>query len=276
MEESHVRLDRLLVQRGLIASRNRAQRAIDAGEVWVDGEVETRASRRVSQDADICVAATDPFVGRGAHKLEKALEAFSLSVQGRTVLDVGASTGGFTQRLLAAGAMRVYALDVGSGQLAECLRKDERVVNMEQTHIKSVSREDFSRPLTMATVDVSFLSLTHVLPVLRTVLEEGSPIILLIKPQFEAGPNAVGKRGIVRDASVHRSVIHRVMSTANDLGFVWVGLDYSPVLEMKANLEFLVHLYTPPLPEGLQAIPLEHWDLIIEQTVDRAHRMRHT
>jgi 23S rRNA (cytidine1920-2'-O)/16S rRNA (cytidine1409-2'-O)-methyltransferase len=235
------RLDALLVERGLAASRERARALILAGAVTVDGVVPARPGASVPTMADITVQAPDDmFVSRGAHKLTAALDAFEVSVSDGIALDAGASTGGFTDVLLRRGAARVYAVDVGYGQLAWRLRQDPRVVVMERTNIRHL--EALPELVDLVTVDVSFISLTLLF---RRLLSLASPLadaIALIKPQFEAGREAVGKGGVVRDPAVHREVLERVLSSAQDAGWQAVQVIASPLLGPAGNREFLAHL----------------------------------
>lgn len=234
------RIDLVLVDRGLCESRSEAQRLIMAGEIRVDGQVVTKAGTRVPIEADITITQGLPFVSRGGFKLEAALDAFSISVEGKVVADVGASTGGFTDCLLQQGAQRVYAIDVGYGQLAWSLRNDTRVVVMERTNARHL--HELPEPIDLATVDVSFISLTLVLPRIREWLIPGGAVIALIKPQFEAGRRQVGKGGVVRDPSTHRQVLHDTLTWASQNGLAPQGLIRSPIKGPAGNVEFLALL----------------------------------
>ena len=237
------RLDILLVQRGLVGSRERAKRVIMAGKVLVEGQKIDKAGTTVNTEAEIRLLGGDiPYVSRGGLKLAKALEVFGLKLQGKRAADIGASTGGFTDCMLQNGAAKVYAIDVGYGQLAWKLRTDERVVNMERTNIRNVTLADIGEPLDFASIDVAFISLEKVLPVALGLLQEHGEITALIKPQFEAGREAVGKKGVVRDPQVHREVIHNVISFSRSQGFVIRALTYSPVKGPEGNIEYLVWL----------------------------------
>ena len=237
------RLDILLVQRGLIGSRERAKRVIMAGKVLVEGQKIDKAGTTVNTEAEIRLLGGDiPYVSRGGLKLAKALEVFGLKLQGKRAADIGASTGGFTDCMLQNGAAKVYAIDVGYGQLAWKLRTDERVVNMERTNIRNVTLADIGEPLDFASIDVAFISLEKVLPVALGLLQEHGEITALIKPQFEAGREAVGKKGVVRDPQVHREVIHNVISFSRSQGLVIRALTYSPVKGPEGNIEYLVWL----------------------------------
>jgi 23S rRNA (cytidine1920-2'-O)/16S rRNA (cytidine1409-2'-O)-methyltransferase len=241
-----LRLDALLVDRGLTPSRERARALILAGEVRVNGAVVSKAGASVDPAAHIALDTADhPYVGRGALKLAHALEAFHVAVDGRTALDIGASTGGFTEVLLQHGAARVVALDVGHNQLDWKLRSDPRVIVRERVNARALSAEqlpDDLLPLQIVTVDVSFISLRHILPVLPPLLAPDADVIVLVKPQFEAGRAEVGKGGIVRDEAVHARVVEDVSSTALALGLSRVGLTESPITGREGNREFLLHL----------------------------------
>ena len=232
------RLDRLLVSRGLVPSREQAQRLIYAGEVRVDGAVGRAPAQLVSPTADIEVRRPPPFVSRGGEKLAHALNVFAVDVAGQVCLDVGASTGGFTDALLQRTAARVYALDVGRAQLAWKLRQDGRVVVMEGVNARYM--EPLPEPVDLVTVDVAFISLAKVLPaVLRSLRPEGL-LLALVKPQFEAGPDLVGRGGVVRDPAVHRLVLADVLATLPQAGYTPVGLTPSPLRGPAGNVEFFV------------------------------------
>lgn len=235
-----VRLDLLLTERGLVESREQARRLIMAGEVMVDGQVQTKPGRQVSPASDISVRSSLPYVSRGGLKLEGALEDFGIDVTGQVAADIGASTGGFTDCLLQRGAAKVYAIDVGYGQLAWKLRQDPRVVVMERTNIRHL--RGLPEPVDLATVDVSFISLRLVLPVVRTLLKPEGRVIALIKPQFEAGPKQVGKGGVVRDPAVHRAVLEQLLAWSLAEGFRVHGLTPSRLKGPAGNVEFFVHL----------------------------------
>ncbi len=234
------RLDVLLVQRGLVRSRELAQRLIMAGEVMVDGRLADKAGMRVPTDAAIALAGSPRYVSRGGEKLAAALAAFPVVVAGRVCADVGASTGGFTDCLLQHGAARVYAIDVGYGQLDYRLRQDDRVVVRERTNARYVAALD--EPVSLVTVDVSFISLRLLLPVIRGWLAGQGGVIPLIKPQFEAGRAQVGKGGVVRDPAVHRRVLSEVLTAAVDNGYAVRGLICSPLTGPAGNVEFLAWL----------------------------------
>lgn len=234
------RLDRLLVTRGLVATRHRATGLIMTGAVQVDGKRVTKPGTAVDRESRIEVTASQEYVSRGGIKLEAAFDSFDIRITGAVALDVGASTGGFTDVLLRRGAQRVYAIDVGYGQLAWELRQDERVIVMERTNIRHVAT--LPEPIDLASIDVSFISLHHVLPVVAMLLTHEGDVVTLIKPQFEAGRKLVGKGGVVRDPAVHRDVLREVLSDAESSGWTVVALTPSPITGPAGNREFLAHL----------------------------------
>ena len=249
------RLDRLLVSRGLVPSREQAQRLIYAGEVRVDGAVGRAPAQLVSPTADLQVQQPPPFVSRGGEKLAHAIDIFAVDVTGRVCLDVGASTGGFTDALLQRGAARVYALDVGRAQLAWKLRQDRRVVVMEGVNARYL--EPLPEPVDLITVDVAFISLAKVLPaVLRSLWPQGL-LLALVKPQFEAGPELVGRGGVVRDPAVHRLVLNDVLATLPQLGHTPVGLTTSPLRGPAGNVEFFVLAQGPAPAAPRPALAVE-------------------
>jgi len=235
------RLDKLVAQRGLAPSREKAQALILAGCVWVDGQPVTQSGRKVREDARIEILGRDhPYVSRGGVKLAHALDTFGLDVTGLTAMDVGASTGGFTDCLLQRGARKVYAVDVGYGQLAWALRQDPRVVVLERHNIRRLDPAIIPEPIQCAVVDVSFISLKLVLPTVVSFLTQDSFLVALIKPQFEAGREHVGKGGVVKDPAVHEAVCRSVGGTVEALGFHVLGITPSPILGPKGNREFLL------------------------------------
>jgi 23S rRNA (cytidine1920-2'-O)/16S rRNA (cytidine1409-2'-O)-methyltransferase len=240
------RLDLVLVERGLAASRERARALILAGQVRVDGIPVTKAGAAVRPEAVVEIATPDhPYVSRGGLKLAAALVAFHIDPNGRIALDIGASTGGFTDVLLQRGASRVVALDVGFGQLDWKLRSDPRVVVIERVNARALRPEhlpDAMKRFDIITIDVSFISLRHILPVVPPLMNPDADVVALVKPQFEAGRNEVGKGGIVRDPSVHERVVEEVTSAADALGLVRRGAIPSPIEGMEGNREFLLHL----------------------------------
>lgn len=246
------RLDVLLVERGLEQTRQRAQAMIMSGLVFVDGQRVDKAGTAVPNDAQIEVRGnTLRYVSRGGLKLEKAMTTFGLKLDGCVCADIGASTGGFTDCMLQNGAVKVYAVDVGYGQLAWSLRTDERVVNMERTNIRYVTPEDLAEPIEFFSVDVSFISLHHIFPVAQRITTPDAMGVCLVKPQFEAGREKVGKNGVVRDPAVHREVLHNAMSYAAENGFVVRGLDYSPVKGPEGNIEYLMFVQKSDQPAVL-------------------------
>ena len=240
---SKERLDILLVNRGLFESREKAKAAIMAGQIFMDTTRIDKAGTKIPVDANIVVKGnTLPYVSRGGLKLEKAIQTYPIDLQDAVMVDIGASTGGFTDCSLQNGAKKVFAIDVGYGQLAWSLRTDERVVNMERTNIRYVTPEDIGEPINFASIDVAFISLDKVLPVAKTLLSDDGKIVALIKPQFEAGKDKVGKKGVVREASVHEEVIKKIVDLSTQLEFVPRELTYSPVKGPEGNIEYLILL----------------------------------
>lgn len=237
------RLDVLLVEKGLAPSREKAKAIIMAGIVYVDGNKEDKAGTTFPENAVIEVKGkTLPYVSRGGLKLEKAMQKFPITLSGKVCMDVGSSTGGFTDCMLQNGATKVYAIDVGHGQLAWRLRNDERVVCMEKTNIRYVVPEDIDELAAFSSIDVSFISLTKVLLPVKNLLTEDGQVVCLIKPQFEAGREKVGKKGVVRDRAVHEEVIRMVMDYASSIDFYPLALDFSPVKGPEGNIEYLLFL----------------------------------
>lgn len=234
------RLDQHLVERQLADSRERAQAMILAGDVKVNGQTVTRAASTVPPEAEVTVEAPPPYVSRGGFKLAHALDIFGIGVQGETLVDVGASTGGFTDVLLQRGAKKVYAVDVGTNQLAWKLRQDDRVVSMERTNIRYL--ESLPEIVDGAVIDASFISLLLILPAVTRLVKPGGWIVALVKPQFEAGRGEVGKGGVVRDERVHREVLQRVLNWSGENGFAPRGCTASPILGPAGNREFLIYL----------------------------------
>ena len=256
------RLDVILTDRGLFESREKARAAIMEGLVYVNGAMSDKPGTQVKEDAaieirgDVC-----PFVSRGGYKLQKALDVFGIDPAGLVCLDIGSSTGGFTDCLLQRGAAKVYALDVGTNQLAYKLRTDDRVVCMEKTNFRTLDTASFPETVDLACTDVSFISLMHIFPNASALLKAGGSMVALIKPQFEAGRKQVGKKGIIRDPSIHEEVILKVIGYAKDSGFSVRGLDYSPITGTTGNIEFLLHL----------ALGGEDAEIDIKAVVDIAH-----
>lgn len=237
------RLDVLLVKRNLAASREKAKAIIMSGNVYVDNQKEDKPGTTFPEESKIEVRGhTLPYVSRGGLKLEKAMKEFQVSVEGKVCTDVGSSTGGFTDCMLQNGAVKVFAIDVGHGQLDWKLRQDERVVCMEKTNIRYVTPEDIDDALDFASVDVSFISLTKVLGPARALLKDNGQMVCLIKPQFEAGREKVGKKGVVRDKAVHEEVINKVIDFALEIGFSVHNLEYSPIKGPEGNIEYLVYI----------------------------------
>ena len=237
------RLDVLLVKRNLAESREKAKAVIMSGIVYVEGQKEDKAGTMFEETVSVEVRGnTLPFVSRGGLKLEKAMTHFGLSLEGKICMDVGASTGGFTDCMLQHGAVKVYAVDVGHGQLAWKLRQDERVVCMEKTNIRYVTESQVADKIQFASIDVSFISLTKVLEPVKELLEEGGQIVCLIKPQFEAGREKVGKKGVVREKSTHLEVIETIIAYAESIGFAVLNLEYSPIKGPEGNIEYLLYL----------------------------------
>ncbi len=261
------RLDVLLVKRNLAESREKAKAIIMSGNVFVNGQREDKAGTTFDAEknrVEIEVKGnTLPYVSRGGLKLEKAMKQFDVMIEGKVCMDIGASTGGFTDCMLQNGAVKVFAVDVGHGQLAWKLRQDARVVCMEKTNIKYVTVEDIGELLDFASVDVSFISLTKVLLPAYRMLKDGGEMVCLIKPQFEAGREKVGKKGVVRDKAVHREVIEMVISFVQANGFRVLNLDYSPVKGPEGNIEYLLHI------KKIQ--PLKYSVENVKNIVDAAH-----
>ena len=238
-----IRLDQYLVQHGLIQSRERAKAMIMSGVVFVNEQKVDKAGEMIKDDAKVEVRGHDiGYVSRGGLKLEKAMQCFPLTPKGKVCMDIGASTGGFTDCMLQNGAVKVYAVDVGYGQLAWKLRTDERVINMERTNIRNVTPEALDEPIEFFSVDVSFISLHHIFPVAQAITTPDAMGVCLVKPQFEAGREKVGKKGVVRDRAVHEEVIRMVMDYASSIDFYPLALDFSPVKGPEGNIEYLLFL----------------------------------
>lgn len=243
------RLDILLTEKGLCDSRTRAKALIMEGAVFVDGVREDKAGSLFPEDCKIELKSNPiPYVSRGGLKIEKAIREFHIDLSGKVVMDVGASTGGFTDCMLVNGASKVYSIDVGYGQLDYRLRTDERVVVMERTNIRNVTPSDLADIPEFSTVDVSFISLKTVLPVIKSLLAPLHGICALIKPQFEAGKEQVGKNGVVRDEKIHRQVVEEIVSFTRSIGYGVFGLSYSPIKGPKGNIEYLIYIRTEDDP----------------------------
>jgi len=259
------RLDVLLVNRGLAPSREKAKTMIMEGNVFVNNNREDKAGSTFPDDCNIEIhGKTLQYVSRGGLKLEKAMKHFDITMDGKVCMDIGASTGGFTDCMLQNGAKKVYAVDVGYGQFAWKLRQDERVVCMEKTNIRYVTPNDIDDELDFASVDVSFISLTKVLGPARALLKDGGEMVCLIKPQFEAGREKVGKKGVVRDPAVHVEVVRKIFDFCLENGFDVLNLDYSPIKGPEGNIEYLIHLRKSYDPKS-------YTDVTPEQLVENSH-----
>ena len=237
------RLAVLMVNNGLAASRELAKAYIMAGDVYVDGNKEDKAGTKVDVNANIELRGkVMPYVSRGGYKLEKAMEVFPVTIEGKICMDIGSSTGGFTDCMLQNGASKVYSIDVGYGQLAWKLRNDERVVCMEKTNVRYITEEQVPDKPQFASVDVSFISLTKVIPPALNVMSDDAQLVCLIKPQFEAGREKVGKKGVVRDKKVHEEVILKIIDFAFEIGLNVIGIDFSPIKGPEGNIEYLIML----------------------------------
>ena len=259
------RLDQALVERGLCTGRDRAKGIIMAGQVYVNNQKADKPGMNVTPQDEIEVRGDQlAYVSRGGLKLEKAMQCFPLTPNGKVCMDIGASTGGFTDCMLQNGAVKVYAVDVGYGQLAWSLRTDDRVVNMERTNIRYVTPEDLAEPIEFFSVDVSFISLHHIFPVAQAITTPDAMGVCLVKPQFEAGREKVGKNGVVRDPATHREVLHNAMGYAAANGFAVRGLDFSPVKGPEGNIEYLMFVQKSDEPAVLD-------DSVAEQVVAASH-----
>ncbi|WP_245779673.1 TlyA family RNA methyltransferase [Desulfoscipio geothermicus] len=260
------RIDLLLVEKGYFTSREKARAAIMAGDVLVNGTKVNKPGHNVDiADTEITIREKMPYVSRGGFKLARALQVFSINLRGKVVLDIGASTGGFTDCALQNGAAAVYAVDVGYGQMAWSLRNDPRVKVLERTNVRYMEKDVFTSGIPdFVTIDVSFISLTLVLPRVSYLLDEFEGVAL-VKPQFEAGREHVGKKGVVKDAGVHRSVLQKVSTAAIDNGIAVLGLDYSPVKGPEGNIEYLLYFQKPA--GSVQGLPE-----LVDQVVREAHR----
>ena len=262
------RLDVLLVEKGICTSRERAKTSIMAGLVYVDGQKVDKVGEKVSVEADIVYKGEKmPYVSRGGLKLEKAIQTYPIDLHGAVMIDIGASTGGFTDCALQNGASKVFAIDVGYNQLAWKLRQDSRVINMEKQNIRTVTAEQIGELVDFISIDVAFISLDKVLPVATNLLKDTGSLVALIKPQFEAGKENVGKGGIVRDSEIHKEVLHRILHVAYDCGLYTHGLTFSPIKGMEGNIEFLG--YFKKYEEGALTID----DTLIDTVVAEAHSL---
>lgn len=260
MKEKKERLDVLLVKRGFAQSREKAKAVIMTGNVFVGGQREDKAGSTFPENAAIEVRGTPmKYVSRGGYKLEKAMELWQISLENCICMDVGSSTGGFTDCMLQNGAQRVYAIDVGTNQLAWKLRQDERVVSMEKTNIRYVTHDEVSEEIAFCSIDVAFISLTKVLPAVWNLLTGGGQVVCLVKPQFEAGREKVGKKGVVRDKGVHRDVVYRIITFAMAMGFSIRDLSFSPIKGPEGNIEYLLYLEKPEGSEAVAPVSEEQW-----------------
>ena len=262
------RLDVLLVNRGLSESREKAKATIMAGLVFVKNQRVDKAGTKLPLDVEITVKGNPiPYVGRGGLKLEKAMETFPIDLKHKTMMDIGASTGGFTDCALQNGAAKVFAVDVGYGQLAWKLRTDERVINMERTNIRNVTVDDIGEAVDFISIDVSFISLLKIMPAVVPLLKENGEMVTLIKPQFEAGREHVGKGGIVRDITIHREVIRRVTDGIAACGISPIGLTFSPIKGADGNIEYLLY--------SKKDAPCHNdiTDEIVDHIVSRSHEL---
>ena len=262
------RLDILLVEKGIFPTREKAKSAIMAGEVLVEGERVNKSGQRIKAESNISVIKKETaYVSRGGEKLEKAIKVFNINVKGKRVIDVGASTGGFTDCLLKFGAKKVYCIDVGYGQLAWKLQKDNRVVVIDRTNIRYLTADKFDDLFELATIDVSFISLDKVLPAVYNLIKEKGEVVALIKPQFEAGREFIQKGGLVKKAEVHQMVIERVGEKAQKIGFGIQGLTFSPLKKASGNIEYLICLVKNSGKDKANDFPQ-----IVEEVVKQAHQ----
>ena len=259
------RLDTVVVDLGFAETRSKASAIIMSGEIYVNGQKETKAGYAVKDTDKIEFKGKKmPFVSRGGYKLEKAIKTFPITLEDCICMDIGASTGGFTDCMLQCGASKVYAIDVGYGQLAWKLRTDERVVNLERTNFRYVTREQVPDEVDFASVDVSFISLKLILPVMHTLLKDGGRAVCLIKPQFEAGKENIGKKGVVRDKSVHENVVENITNFAAENGFKVIGVDFSPIKGPEGNIEYLMYIEKSEVGEML-------WEGSVHELVELSH-----
>ncbi|HEX2938510.1 MAG TPA: TlyA family RNA methyltransferase [Ruminiclostridium sp.] len=261
------RIDLLLVEKGLETSRERAKALIMAGEVFANGQRVDKAGEEVDVNAHIEIHGGLKYVSRGGLKLEKAISSFNLDISGKTCMDIGASTGGFTDCMLQNGASKVYSVDVGYGQLAWKLRTDSRVINMERTNIRHLTQDSLHDRIDFFSVDVSFISLTLVLPVVKEFLSENACGVCLIKPQFEAGKGKVGKKGVVREPEIHKEVITKIYDFVTAIKFRVEGIDFSPIKGPEGNIEYLIYLKNS-CQNGTNSIKIED----IEKLVSLSHK----
>ncbi|MDU6878462.1 TlyA family RNA methyltransferase [Clostridium tepidum] len=266
MAEKKERLDLLLVQKGIFQSRERAKASIMAGEIFVDGNRVDKCGAKIKESSNIEFRGEKlPYVSRGGLKLEKSIKNFKIDLNEKVCLDIGASTGGFTDCMLQNGAKKVFSIDVGYGQFAWKLRVDPRVVCMERTNVRYVTSEDLGEKADFASIDVSFISLTLVIPVVKELLNEKGEIMALIKPQFEAGREKVGKKGVVREISTHKEVIYKIVEFAKKIDLNILNLDFSPIKGPEGNIEYLIYMTKDKEING------DFKDDYVNYIVDKAH-----
>lgn len=263
-----VRLDTLIVEKGMVESREKAKALIMAGQIYIDNQKCDKAGMMVNPEKVQVElrGETLKYVSRGGLKLEKAMQSFPIVLSGKICMDIGASTGGFTDCMLQNGAKKVFAVDVGYGQFAWKLRNDPRVVNMERTNIRYVTRDQIGEEIDFASIDVSFISLKLVLPVAKSLLKEGGEIAALIKPQFEAGRGQVGKKGVVKDAKVHFEVVKTIVNFAKEIGFSPEGITFSPIKGPEGNIEYLIYLRNEETDKTIE-------DSEIQDLIDSSHNL---
>ncbi len=262
------RVDIEMVNKGLVESREKAKALIMAGVVYVNNQKVLKAGDKIKDGDNIEIRGQKlPFVSRGGLKLDKAIKSFDINLSDEVCMDIGASTGGFTDCMLQNGALKVYAVDVGYGQLAWKLRNDERVINMERTNIRYIEDDKITDPVSFISIDVAFISLKLVLPVAYRLLKENGRLVALIKPQFEAGREEVGKKGVVKDPHIHKKVITETVLFSHELGFTVENIDYSPIKGPEGNIEYLLYLSKKELSENKVGEDL------IDTTVDISHKM---
>lgn len=261
------RLDVALFEKGFAESREKAKALIMAGQVYVNGNKVTKSGESIKPEDSIEVRGEKmPYVSRGGYKLEKAVKEFGLSLEGFVCMDIGASTGGFTDCMLQNGAVKVYSIDVGYGQLAWKLRTDERVVNLERTNFRHVTKETIPEGIDFASVDVSFISLKLIVPVMKSLLKEGGKAVCLIKPQFEAGREKVGKKGVVRELSTHIEVVEEIRNFVLENGFSVLNIDFSPIKGPQGNIEYLIYMVNNGKSEDFEK-------LSVEEIVESSHNI---
>lgn len=264
------RLDVLIFENGLAESREKAKAIIMAGQVYVDNQKADKCGTTYDENANIEIRGkTLQYVSRGGLKLEKAIKNFNLDLQDKIAMDIGASTGGFTDCMLQNGAKKVYSIDVGYGQLAWKLRTDERVVNLERTNMRKVTKEQIPDEIDFFSIDVSFISLKLLLPVARTLLSKNAQAVCLIKPQFEAGRENVGKKGVVRDINVHTQVVETIYNFCLDNGYDVLNLDFSPIKGPEGNIEYLIHIQKSEEPKSYTNISINELVSLSHSTLDK-------